>query len=361
MSAHPALAELGWHASLEAAFEPYARQGHVPARVSRVDRGGAELVGASGPLRASVGSGVLAGMAAERAAGPTVGDWAAVLTWPDGRITVEALLPRRTAIVRDGADRTSHGQALAANVDLVVVVEHLDPDPDLARIERLLVLAWGSGATPLVVLTKTDLVPDPEGMLAEVTTAAPGVDVLGVSAADGSGLDDLRQHLAPGRTLVFLGPSGAGKSTLTNALAGVDVMAVGDRRADGKGRHTTAHRELVPVPGVGVLVDTPGLRAVGLVGDSDAVDDAFPEIAELAPRCRFRDCAHRTEPGCAVLAAVEDGELDERRLRSWRKLGREAAYQARRADARLRAAEVAVWKQRTKELRRHYRGRPGKR
>jgi len=356
----PSLAELGWDASFASAFAPFADD-YVPARVTRVDRGGADMLGADGPLRASLGRDVLAALATHRTAAPTVGDWVALRHWPDDRTTIEAVLTRRTCVVRDSADTTSNAQALAANVDLVVVVEHLDPEPDIGRIERLLVLAWGSGARPLVLLTKVDLVPDPDGMLAEVAAAAPGVEVVAVSATTGEGIDVVRSHLAPGRTLVLLGPSGAGKSTLINVLAGEQVMATGRTRAvDGKGRHITTHRELVVLPGTGVVLDTPGLRAVGLVADEEAVASAFPEIQELAEFCRFRDCAHETEPGCAVLAAVDEGELDERRLASWRKLGREAAFHARRADARLRAQEVAVWKQRHMELRRHYKNNRGK-
>lgn len=354
------LADLGWDDSLNTDLKA-VDDGLLPARVSRVDRGGADLLAASGPIRATFGRDVLSAMASDRTAVPTVGDWAGVAIWPDGRTTIEAVLPRRTRVVRDGVDRTSHGQVLAANVDLVVVVEHLDPDPDLGRIERLLVLAWGSGAQPLVVLTKTDLVPDPAGMVAEVAAAAPGAEVLGVSATTSDGVDAVQAHLAPGRTMVLLGPSGAGKSTLTNALAGAEVMATDAPRADGKGRHTTTHRELVVLPGVGVVLDTPGLRSVGLVADAGAVAEAFPEIAELAGYCRFRDCAHETEPGCAVLAALEDGSLDERRLASWRKLGREAAYQARRADARLMAAERASWRRLSKQMREHYKRMPPRR
>lgn len=354
------LAELGWDASFASAFATFADD-HVAARVTRVDRGGADMVGADGPLRASLGRDVLAALATHRTAAPTVGDWVALRHWPDDRTTIEAVLARRTCVVRDSADTTSNAQALAANVDLVVVVEHLDPEPDIGRIERLLVLAWGSGAQPLVLLTKADLVPDPDGMLAEVAAAAAGVEVQSVSATTGEGIDAVRSHLAPGRTLVLLGPSGAGKSTLINVLAGQQVMATGRTRdVDGKGRHITTHRELVVLPGTGVVLDTPGLRAVGLVADEEAVASAFPEIQELAESCRFRDCAHETEPGCAVLAAVDEGELDERRLASWRKLGREAAFHARRADARLRAQEVAVWKQRHMELRRHYKNNRGK-
>ena len=362
VSHHSSLAELGWDSSFAAAFEPFTSGGdHIPARVSRVDRGGADVLGADGRLRASLGREVLASLAIDRTAGPTVGDWVAVRHWPDDRTTLEAILNRRTCVVRDSSDTTSKAQALAANVDLVVVVEHLDPEPKIGRIERLLVLAWGSGAQPLVVLTKADLVPDPDGMRAEVMAAAPGVDVLAIDAKSGDGADAVRAYLGPGRTLVLLGPSGAGKSTLTNALAGVTVMATGDiRRVDGKGRHTTTHRELVVLPAGGVVLDTPGLRSVGVVADEEAVAAAFPDIEALAARCRFRDCAHVTEPGCAVLAAVDDGELDERRLESWRKLGREAAFQARRTDARLRAQEIAVWKQRHMHMRRHNKLNPGK-
>lgn len=271
---------------------------------------------------------------------------------------VATVLPRRTALERDTAGRTSHVQVLAANVDVVLVVEHLDPDPDLGRVERLLTLAWRSGARPVVVLTKADLVPDPAGMAQDVATVALGVDVHAVSATTGDGLEPLRALLAPGVTLVAVGPSGAGKSTLVNALAGRGVMATGERRADGRGRHTTSHRELVPLPGGAVLIDTPGIRAVGLVADAQALDHTFADVAQLAQRCRFADCSHTTEPGCAVLAAVERGELDQRRFTSWRKLEREAAYQERRVDARLAAAEKARWKRITQAYRRGQRG-PG--
>ena len=360
MSHHPFLVALGWDSVFAAAFRKFAAD-HVPARVSRVDRGGADLLAVDSVLRASFGREVLAALAVDRSTGPTVGDWVAVRHWPDDRTTIEAVLPRQTCVVRDGADATSNAQVLAANVDLVVVVEHLDPEPEIRRIERLLLLAWGSGAQPLVVLTKADLVPDPDGMRAEIAAAAPGVEVVAVDATGGTGVDDIRAYLAPGRTLVLLGPSGAGKSTLTNTLAGATVMATRTTRsADGKGRHTTSHRKLVVLPDGGVVLDTPGLRAVGVIADEDAIAATFPEIEELAEYCRFRDCAHDTEPGCAVLAAVADGALDKRRLASWRKLGREAAFQARRTDARMRAQEMAVWKQRTMAMRRHNKNNPGK-
>lgn len=275
---------------------------------------------------------------------PTVGDWAEIVDDEDGPHLV-AVHERRSALVRDSADRTARSQVLAANVDVVLVVEHLDPDPDLGRMERLLTLAWRSGATPVVVLTKADLVPDPAGMRDDVAAVALGVDVHAVSVPADEGLEPVRALLRPGATLVAVGPSGAGKSTLVNALAGREVMATGGRRTDGRGRHTTTHRELVALPGGASLIDTPGLRGIGLVADDEALDATFADVAELAQRCRFRDCQHRTEPGCAVQAALEAGELSPRRLDSWRRLAREAAYQARRTDARLAAAEHARWKQ----------------
>ncbi|QZN85230.1 ribosome small subunit-dependent GTPase A [Cellulomonas sp. C5510] len=290
---------------------------------------------------------------------PAVGD--EVLLGAEGEdatLRVVAVLPRRTAVVRDGPDRTSRAQVLAANVDVVLVVEHLDPDPSPGRVERLLTLAWRSGAQPVVVLTKADLVPDPEGMADEVRAVAIGADVHTVSVTAGTGLEPLRALLRPGWTLVVVGPSGAGKSTLVNALAGAEVMATGDRRADGRGRHTTVHRELVPLPGGANLIDTPGLRGVGLVADSAALETTFADITALAGDCRFADCAHRSEPGCAVLAAVDDGSLSERRLDSWRRLAREAAYQERRSDSALAAAERHRSRRATAAYHRFQRSRP---
>lgn len=351
----PALPALGWDGS-SAAHLPAE---HRPARVSRVDRGWCDLLDGTGRRRASLSGAVLAAAAADPTRAPCVGDWAALREWPDGRVTLEAVLPRRTAFVRAAvAPGTSHGQVLAANVDVAVIVEGLLPEPDLGRVERLLALAWTSGARPVVVLTKADLVSDAEAVAEEVAAAAPGAPVHPVSAATGLGLDAVRGYCRPGLTLALLGPSGAGKSTLTNALLAEDRMPTRELRADGKGRHTTAHRELVALPGGGLVIDTPGLRSVGLTAGDEAVGLVFADVEDLAAGCRFGDCAHAGEPGCAVLAAVDSGELAERRLLSWRKLGREAAWMARRHDARLAAEERSRWKQRSAEVRRSGRIRP---
>ncbi|ACQ81770.1 GTPase EngC [Beutenbergia cavernae DSM 12333] len=287
---------------------------------------------------------------------PAVGD--VLLAAPTPELPDRVLVaPRRSELARDSADRTSREQVIAANVDVVVIAEHLDPDPAVGRVERLLTLAWRSGATPLVVLTKADLVDDAADWVADVGAVALGVDVLAVSATTGLGMSELRERIAPGTTLVVVGPSGAGKSTLVNALAGTEVMATGDRRGDGKGRHTTSHRELVPLPGGATLIDTPGLRAVGLVATPDAVAKTFSDVEDLVAQCRFSDCAHDTEPGCAVLAAVEDGTLDERRLASWRSLQREMLRQAARSDARIAAQQRDVWKKRVQGMREYQRAR----
>lgn len=352
------LPSLGWDERRTTEFVPYADD-HVPARVSRVDRGACDALGVAGLLRLTVSGALLSAAVSDPVSTPCVGDWVAARAWSDGRVTAEAVLPRRTSFVRASVSPgVSHGQVLAANVDLAVVVEGLHPEPDLGRIERFLALAWDSGATPLVVLTKSDLVPDAVQVRADVALAAPGVDVLVLSAETGEGMDALREYAVEGRTMALLGPSGAGKSTLTNALSGATVMATRELRADGKGRHTTAHRELVVLPGGGLVVDTPGLRSVGLTDVSESLDLVFAEVEALAEQCRFADCGHDTEPGCAVRAALESGELAERRWVSYGKLQKEARWMAMRHDARLRAEERSRWKRIHKDLRSAGRIRP---
>lgn len=285
--------------------------------------------------------------------GLLVGDWVLVGGDRPGAPAVLEVERRRTLLGRGTADRSSGEQGLAANVDIVVVVEPFDPQPSLGRIERLLVLAWASGAVPLVVLTKADLGHDSASVVAEVTRASPGITVLAVSAQSGSGMDDLRAMIGSGQTFVLVGPSGAGKSTLVNALAGQSLMATAEVRGDGRGRHATSHRQLVEMSDGSTLIDTPGLRSVGLTGDLEAVDDAFPEIGDVAATCRFRDCQHDSEPGCAVMAAVDDDRLSARRVESWRKLRREAAWQERRND---KQAQRAADRERGRQYERRRRG-----
>ncbi|SDJ61271.1 ribosome small subunit-dependent GTPase A [Streptomyces indicus] len=340
-SSHP-LTGYGWDTDWEAAFAPYAEQGLVVGRVVRVDRGLCDIVTAEGTLRADTA------LVTPRDPLKVIctGDWAVVDTVADPPL-VRTYLPRRTAFVRNTSSKRSEGQILAANVDHAIIAVPLTGDLDLGRIERFLALAWESGAQPLVVLTKADLVPDPVALsylVEDVETTAPGVQVLPVSSALGEGVEIL-QAVVAGGTSVLLGPSGAGKSTLANALLGEDVMEVqAIRDVDGKGRHTTTTRNLLALPGGGVLIDTPGLRGVGLWDAETGVGQVFSEIEELAEQCRFHDCAHETEPGCAVLAALEDGSLPERRLESYRKLLRENQRLLAKTDARLRAEIRRDWK-----------------
>lgn len=337
------LTALGWDA--DRAAHVGRRTDRRPGRVARVDRGICTVLRPEGPVRASLGGGVLAAAASDLAALPCAGDWVLLASWPDGPVTVEAVLPRRTALIRRTAGKDASGQVLAANLDTAAVVEPVHPEPDAARIERLLSLAHESGAEPLVVLTKADLAADPEAVARQLAALAPGVPVLPVSAERGTGLEPLRRHVAPGRTLGLLGPSGAGKSSLVNALAGAQVMRTQTiRRSDGKGRHTTTWRSLLPIPGGGAVLDTPGVRAVGLLDGTTGLDRAFADIAELAVGCRYADCGHDAEPACAVRAALESGELPVRRWESWRRLQREVAYESRRRETRLAAQRRGSWR-----------------
>lgn len=337
-----ALTPFGWDDAWAAEFTPYAEQGLVPGRVVRVDRGQCDVMTEYGLVRADT--------AFVTPHDPLrvicTGDWAAVE--PDGTPRyVKAYLPRRTAFVRSTSSQRSEGQILAANVDHAIIAVSLAVELDLGRIERFLALAWESGAQPLVVLTKADLVPDPvvlAHLVQDVETSAPGVQVLTVSSVTGEGTDVLTAVVGGG-TSVLLGISGAGKSTLANTLLGADVMTVREaREVDGKGRHTTTTRNLLVLPGGGVLIDTPGLRGVGLWDAGAGVGQVFAEIEELAEDCRFHDCAHEAEPGCAVLAAVDGGSLPERRLESYRKLLRENQRIVAKTDARLRAEIRRDWR-----------------
>ncbi|MFJ9645832.1 ribosome small subunit-dependent GTPase A [Streptomyces sp. NPDC004244] len=353
-----ALTSLGWDAAWEAEFAPYAAQGLLPGRVVRVDRGQCDLVTAEGTVRADT--------AFVTPHDPLrvlcTGDWAAVEAAGNPRY-VKAYLPRRTAFVRSTSSQRSEGQILAANVDHAIIAVSLAVELDLGRIERFLALAWESGAQPLVVLTKADLVPDPAALaylVQDVETAAPGVQVLTVSSHTGEGTDVLAAIVADG-TSVLLGISGAGKSTLANALLGADVMEVqATRDVDGKGRHTTTTRNLLALPGGGVLIDTPGLRGVGLWDAETGVGQVFSEIEEYAADCRFQDCAHEAEPGCAVLAAIDAGELPLRRLESYRKLMRENQRIVAKTDARLRAEIRRDWRSKAAEGRANYAAKRGR-
>jgi ribosome biogenesis GTPase / thiamine phosphate phosphatase len=318
-------------------------------RVARVDRGITSVLTEDGPVRASLGAGLLGRLAEDPTEGPATGDWCVLQSWPDHRVTLERILPRRTAVVRAVAGEQSHGQVLCANVDVAAVVVALHPLPVLAKVERLLALAWESGARPLVVLTKADLVADADLVAEDVASVAPDVDVLVVSAQSGLGVQDLRDRIGGRLTVAMLGASGHGKSSLTNALVGAPVLATRTIRDDGRGRHTSVRRELVPLPEGGAVIDTPGLRGVGLIDAQEGLALTFADVETFAHSCRFRDCGHQSEPGCAVREAVDQGSLPLRRFESWQHLQRELRWIASRKDARLRSARVAERKRRSRD------------
>ncbi|GLY30345.1 putative ribosome biogenesis GTPase RsgA [Kineosporia sp. NBRC 101731] len=322
----------------------------------RVDRGVAtvELPGGR-TVRSSWGGALLAAVHHDPEAAPTTGDRVRLRFWPDDRITVESVDPRTTVLTRADADGSARRQTLAANIDVVAVVEGLVPAPDRHRIARLLALARAGGAQPVVILTKADLEPEAPRMAAELqeNCACP---VHAVSSEQGSGLEEVRALFAGGRTVALLGASGAGKSSLVNVLSGDEVMRVNALRRDGKGRHTTVTRELHPVAG-GWVIDGPGLRSAGIT-TAAGLEDTFADLTTLAGRCRFADCTHAVEPGCAVIAAIGAGDLHPDRLDSYRQLVAEGFRQERRHDARLRHEEVRTSKVRHKSLRRQYQNPP---
>jgi ribosome biogenesis GTPase len=349
------LASLGWPAT-----QVWRDPLHELGRVVRSDRGASTVRTASGEIRASLGGTVLAAAHGDPVALPCAGDWVAVRHWPDKRVTVERVLPRKSAIVRRTAGKQAAGQVLAANLDVAAVVASLDPTPELETIERLLSLAWDSGARPYLILTKADLVRDPSTVAEQLAEIAPGVPSLAVSALRGDGLDVLRPLVAFGRTLGLIGASGSGKSSLVNAIAATAFPGAAAahppqiqptqaiRRVDGKGRHTTTYRALVPIPGGGAVLDTPGIRSVGLLEGVTGLDRTFADVHELATQCRFHDCTHAGEPGCAVALALASGELSYRRWASWLKLLRELQFERRRATNRAtsRTAGTAATRRR---------------
>ncbi len=283
---------------------------------------------------------------------PAVGDWVLVEPANDGPATIREILPRRSEFVRRKAGTEDGEQVVAANVNTAFLMTSLDLDLNPRRLERYLVAAWDSGATPVVVLTKSDLVADAEAIVERIKVVAAGADVVAVSSADGSGLDQLRRYLEPGSTVALLGSSGVGKSTLVNTLAGEDLLLTqAVREIDNKGRHTTTHREIFLLHDGALVLDTPGMRELGLVEADDGIEETFDDVAAIVERCRFSDCRHQSEPGCAVREALREGALTSERWDSYAKLQKEAAYEVRRRDVGAVQAEKKKWKQIHKDYR----------
>lgn len=340
-----------------AAYVAEHHPGLIPARVVRSDRG--FVFAATGDEIVMARVAVKLIKQADEGGVPVVGDWV-MLTSDASEPLAEDVLPRTTAIIRRDPGKAAHQQVLAANVDVVIVTHPLADDPNLSRIERELALVWESGAKPVVVLTKDDLATDVGQALEAVAAIAPGVPVHATSAITGDGLDDVKEYMQPGVTLALIGPSGSGKSTLINALGAEDIRETREVRvSDGRGRHTTVSRELIQLPGGGMIIDTPGLRAVGMWESAEGIDLAFSDIAELAEECRFRDCRHEGEPGCAVEAAVAEGLLAQRRLASYRELQAEVRHIGEQLDVRARLERKREDKKLARAIKRYYQdGKP---
>lgn len=331
--------DFGWSQALQDAFAPHRARGWTPARVIAAHRDLWRIVAPFGEANARL-TGRFAHHEANR---PIVGDWVAVEPTTGDAALIHALGPRVSALTR--RDPGGGAQALVANVDVALIAASLNADFNLRRLERYLVLARDGGVRPVIVLTKADLSRDAAALTSAVAAIAGDAAVIVVSALRGEGLDAARAQLAPGATAALLGSSGVGKSTLINALAGRDLMRTGAIRADDdRGRHTTTHRELVRLPWGALVIDTPGLRELGLIADDAALGASFADVAALARGCRFADCSHEREPGCAVRAALESGALDAARWRGFQKLQREIAYSERRDDPIAEAAERDRWK-----------------
>jgi ribosome biogenesis GTPase len=331
------LRDYGWDEELSAQFETFAGRGLIPARVVKQSRDLSTLVTPLGEMAGEV-SGKFRHLTENRADFPVIGDWVAIESTGDDLALIQAILPRRSAFTRKAAGEAVEAQVAAANIDTVFLVSGLDGDFNLRRIERYLTTAWTSGAEPVIVLNKADLRSDLPNVIARVEGIAPDVPIVAVSALAKGGLKDLEPYLVPGKTVALLGSSGVGKSTLINRLLGEERLPTApvSDTDEGRGRHMTTARELVRLPGGTLLIDTPGMRELQLWADEEGLDRTFDDIDSLAPLCRFPDCRHEREPGCAVRAAVEAGALDPRRLESYHKLRRELRFMELKKDVKTR-------------------------
>ncbi len=335
----PVLKRLGWNAFFGESFREYAVD-YEPGRVSAVRKSSCEVHTKEGVVRARV-----SGRLRQDGLRPAVGDWVAISRDDSGARTIQAILPRKSKISRKDPSRAVGEQVMATNIDTVFIVTSLNQDLNLRRLERYIAAAGQSGAEPVVVLNKSDLCSDVEAKIDDVKSIASDLSVLAVSATEKTGLEKLSPYLQDGKTVVLLGSSGVGKSTIINALDGRERQKIGEiREDDGRGRHTTTARELLILEKGGIIIDNPGMREIQLWDASEGLDEAFQDVIELAKECKFRDCRHETEPGCAVKRAIEEGTLSEVRLESYRKLQRELLAIERKKNPKLMAEEQKKWK-----------------
>lgn len=338
------LNRLGWHASFADAFLPYRAAGFIPARVAEEHRERYLVYCAEGELGAEV-IGRLRYTASSRLDFPAVGDWVALQSNGGALAVIHAVVPRRSLFLRKAAGDLTKAQIVAANVDTLFVVTDAGRDFNPRRLERYLTLARESGVRPVILLNKADLNSNVADLVHEAGTVAGGVPVLPVSAIEGCGIDPLHAHIGDGATAAFIGSSGVGKSTIINRLLGEERLKTSHiREDDGRGRHTTTSRQLLLLPRGGIVIDTPGMREVQLWADEESLGSVFPDIEETAAGCRFADCRHEGEPGCAVRSALDDGLIPPDRFESYLKLRREVRFLERKQSVRARLEEQARWK-----------------
>lgn len=346
-----ALEKLGWGPPFQEAWRSRASESEEPARIGADYGVEYVLYSARGDLRATIPGRLRMAIRKGESVRPVVGDWVTFEPQSqEGTTVIQTVLPRRTQLARKAAGRTDEEQVVAANVDVVFIVSALTRDLNPRRLERYLALAWDSGAQPVLVLTKTDLCDDVGAARDTIAALAPEIALHTVSSVTGEGLETLWQYIGGNRTVALIGSSGVGKSTLINRLLGSARMQVGDMREDDKGRHTTTHRELFVLPQGGLVIDTPGMRELGLMENEEGLRTAFTDIEELAAGCRFSDCRHEKEPGCAVRQAVQQGQLAPERLESFHKLAREVTRIERQYEPQAQARAKQDTKKATRAL-----------